>query len=150
MVNANPNGCLGDDLGKLLLRLTLGGLMLFHGVAKLQGGLDGIQQMLAGQGLRAAMAYGAYVGELLAPLLIIVGLFTRLSALVLAFNMVVATLLVHRGDLASLTEHGGWAVELQALYLFPAIALALMGPGRLSIDAILGVRRKLAAIDSAA
>lgn len=134
MNESKQDGCLGDDLGKLLLRLTLGGLMLLHGVAKLQGGVGGIQQMLAGQGLPEAMAYGVYVGELLAPLLIVVGLFTRFSALVLAFNMVVATLLVHRGDLASLSEHGGWAVELQALYLFPALALALMGPGRPSID----------------
>ncbi len=124
-----------NDLGKLILRLTLGGLMLFHGVAKITGGIAGISGMLAANGLPQAMAYGVYVGEIVAPLLIVVGLFTRLSAGVFAFNMLVATLLAHRGDLLGVTEHGGWAVELQALYLFPAIALVLLGPGRFSIDA---------------
>lgn len=124
-----------EDLGKLILRLTLGGLMLFHGVGKITGGIDGISGMLAAKGLPAAMAYGVYVGEVLAPLLIVVGLFTRLSAAVFAFNMVVAVALAHAGDLLKIGEHGGWAVELQALYLFPAIALALLGPGHFSIDA---------------
>lgn len=128
-----PN--LNEDLGKLLLRLTLGGLMLFHGIAKITGGIDGISGMLAARGLPAAMAYGVYVGEVLAPLLIVIGLFTRLSAGVFAFNMVIATLLVHAGDLLKLGEHGGWAVELQALYLLPALALVLIGPGHFSIDA---------------
>lgn len=126
---------LSEDLGKLLLRLSIGGLMLFHGVSKITGGIDGISGMLAAKGLPAAMSYGVYVGEVLAPLLIVVGLFTRLSAAVFAFNMLVATLLVHAGDLLTIGEHGGWAVELQALYLLPAVAIVLLGPGRFSIDA---------------
>lgn len=125
---------LKEDLGKLLLRLTLGGLMLFHGVAKITGGIAGISGMLAAKGLPEAMAYGVYVGEIVAPLFIVIGLFTRISAVVFAFNMVVATLLAHSGDLLSIGEHGGWAVELQALYLFPAIAVALIGPGKYSLD----------------
>jgi len=123
-----------EDWGKLLLRVTLGGLMLFHGVSKLTGGLGGIRGMLAGKGLPEALAYGVYVGEVLAPLLLIAGLFTRVSAVVFAFNMLVAVLLAHAGDFASLDEHGGWALELQALYFFPAIAVALLGPGRYSVD----------------
>lgn len=109
--------------------------MLLHGWDKIQSGVEGIAGMVASEGLPGFVAYGVYVGEVLAPLLIVVGLFTRFSAVVFAFNMVVATLLAHEGDLGKLTEHGGWAVELQALYLFPALALALMGPGRLSLDA---------------
>ena len=132
---ANRGAAMAEDLGKLLLRLTIGGLMLFHGVAKVQSGVGGIAGMLQAKGLPTAMAYGVYVGEVLAPLLLVVGLFTRLSAGVIAFNMVVATLLVHAADVVKLSEHGGWAVELQALYLLPAIAIALLGPGRLSLDA---------------
>ncbi|MEN0110214.1 MAG: DoxX family protein [Planctomycetota bacterium] len=123
-----------EDAGKLLLRLTLGVLMLLHGWAKIQGGIGGIEGMLAAKGLPAFAAYGVYVGEVLAPLLLVAGLFTRLSAVVFAFNMVVATGLAHAGDLGKVTEHGGWAVELQALYLLPAVVVALIGPGRLSLD----------------
>ncbi|WP_146446030.1 DoxX family protein [Botrimarina colliarenosi] len=132
----------GDDLAKLLLRLMAGGLMLFHGVSKLTGGIDGIAGMLTAKGLPEAMAYGVYVGEVLAPLLLVVGLFTRLSAAVFAFNMVVAVGLAHAGELLSVGEHGGWAVELQAFYLFTALAIVLAGPGAFSID---GQRRRAGA-----
>ncbi|MEO0532108.1 MAG: DoxX family protein [Planctomycetota bacterium] len=135
---------ISEDIGKLLLRVTLGGLMLFHGVAKITGGIDGISGMLTANGLPAAMAYGVYVGEVLAPLLILIGLLTRLSSGVLAFNMVVATLLAHSGDLLKIGEHGGWAVELQMLYLLPAVALVFLGPGHFSVDA----QRKTAVSDA--
>lgn len=124
-----------DALGKLLLRLTIGGLMLFHGVAKITGGVGGIAAMLEARGLPSAIAYGVYVGEVVAPLLLIVGLFTRLSAAVFAFNMVVAVALAHANDVLKLGEHGGWAIELQALYLLGAVAIALLGPGAWSVDA---------------
>ncbi|MEO1495638.1 MAG: DoxX family protein [Planctomycetota bacterium] len=129
------NCCLSGDAGKLLLRLTIGGLMLFHGVNKLTSGIEGVTAMVTAQGMPPAVAYGVYVGEVLAPLLVVIGLFTRLSAAVMAFNMVVATLLAHPGDLLKLNEYGGWAVELQALYLFGAASIALLGAGHWSVDA---------------
>ena len=123
-----------DDGGKLVLRLLVGGLMLPHGIAKIQGGIAGISGMLAAKGLPEFLAYGVYVGEIVAPLMIIAGWYTRPAALVLAFNMVVAVLLAHSGDLVRLTEHGAWAVELQAFYFFGAIAVALLGAGSYSIS----------------
>lgn len=138
---ADSNCCLSSDAGKLLLRLSIGGLMLFHGVDKLTGGIEGIQGLVTSKGLPPAVAYGVYVGEVLAPALVVIGCYTRLAALIMAFNMVVATLLAHSGDLLKLTEHGGWAVELQALYLFGAAAIALMGPGMWSVDALQAGRR---------
>ncbi|TWT48473.1 DoxX family protein [Botrimarina hoheduenensis] len=133
--------CRSADAGKLLLRLTVGGLMLFHGADKLHHGAGGIEGLLASQGLPAAMAYGVYVGEVIAPALLVVGFLTRSAGAIMAFNMLVAVLLAHRGDLLSVTEHGGWALELQALYLFGAAAIALLGPGRWSIDAVLAKPR---------
>lgn len=121
-----------DALGLLILRATTGVLMLFHGVAKLMHGVSGISGLLQSKGLPGFLAYGVYVGEVVAPLLLIVGLYTRPAAWVVALNMVVAVLLVHPGDLLRLGENGEWALELHAFYFFCAVAIALLGPGRLS------------------
>ncbi len=126
------------DLGKLLLRLTLGGLMLFHGIAKLRHGVAGIAENVAAHGLPEVLAYGAYVGELLAPLLIIIGLWTRPAGLVMAFNMLMAIWLVHAGEVFSLAPHGGWKIELPVLYGLGGVALALLGAGRYSASRGLG------------
>jgi putative oxidoreductase len=91
-----------DDTGKLVLRVALGILILLHGIAKVGKGVDGIGGMLASHGLPAAMAYLVYVGEILAPVLLIVGLFTRPAALIVAINMVAAIWLVHQKDLGAL------------------------------------------------
>lgn len=127
-----------EDSGKLLLRVTLGLLMLLHGIGKVMGGIDPILGMLAKAGLPAALGYGVYVGEILAPLLLIVGAWSRAAALVIAVNMVVAVALVHLGDLAQLTANGGWALELQGFYLATALAIALLGAGRYSAGGIDG------------
>ena len=123
---------LNDDAGKLVLRLTVAGLMLFHGVAKIlhPGSLDFIGGMLAGYGLPSILAYGVYVGEIVAPLMVIVGYKARLGALLMAINMLFAIVLAHTGDLFSLSEHGGWSVELQMFYLLTAVAVLLLGSGR--------------------
>ena len=119
-----------DDLGKLLLRLLLGGLMLFHGIAKLISGPAAIKGMVGAAGFPAELGYLVYVGELVAPLLLIVGVFTRPAALVIAINMVVAVLLAHAKQLFTLNpQTGAWALELQAFFLFTALAIALLGPG---------------------
>jgi putative oxidoreductase len=127
-----------DDQGKLLLRAVLAILLLFHGVSKLIGGVGFITGMLAKAGLPGALGYLVYIGEVVAPLLILVGLFTRPAALVVAINMVVALLLVHTGQFFSLNETGGWALELQGMYLAGALAVALLGAGRYSIGGSAG------------
>ena len=124
---------LSANLGKLVLRLTLGGLLLFHGVAKLQRGVDGIVERVAGTGLPASLGYLVYVGEVLAPILLILGLWTRVAALLVAVNMVVALLLSHATQLGELGRSGGYALELQAFYLFTAVALMLLGGGRFGV-----------------
>lgn len=130
---ASKNPFLSDEIGKLVLRLTLGGLMLFHGVAKIlhPAAIDGIGKQLAGLGLPSFVAYGAYVGEVLAPLMIVFGLFARIGGLLVATNMVFAIFLAHRAELLTLSKHGGWALELQGFYLLCGIAVALLGSGRL-------------------
>jgi len=122
------------DAGLLILRLTLGGLMLFHGIAKVIHGIGGIQGMLSSKGLPGFFAYGVYVGEIIVPLLLIFGFRTRIAALIFAFNMLVAMLLAHSGDIFSLSKHGGWAVELIALFLFGAVALFFTGAGKYALS----------------
>lgn len=122
-----------DDLAKLILRLTLGLLTLLHGVSKLIGGPGFILGLLARHGLPEALGYFVYVGEVLAPLLLILGLWTRAAAAVVVINMLVAVALVHLGQLLQLSATGGWALELQAFYLFSALALVFAGAGRYSL-----------------
>ena len=125
---------MANDLGKLILRLTLGVLMLLHGIAKIGAGTAGIEKMLASAALPGFFALGVYVGEVLAPILVLLGFYARVGAALIVVNMLFAILLAHRADLLVLTRTGGWALELQAFFLFTALALALMGPGRFGIN----------------
>ncbi len=125
---------LGDDIGKLILRLMLGVLMLFHGVPKLIHGIDGIRGMLAGAGLPEILAYGVYVGELLAPVMLIIGFYARWGAGLIVVNMLFAIFLAHPHEIFLLTERGAWALELQGFFLLTALALVFTGPGGLSIN----------------
>jgi putative oxidoreductase len=121
---------MGDDFGKLVMRLALGILILLHGVAKLKTGVGGMGPMLAGVGLPAWVAYGAYLGEVVGPVMVILGLFTRTGAFLIFVNMLFAIGLVHTGELLQLGKQGGWALELQGMFLFTALALMFMNPGR--------------------
>ena len=120
------------DTGKLLLRLTLGGLLLVHGISKITGGVSDIVGLVERAGLPGPLGYFVYVGEVIAPLLLIAGLWTRAAAAVVAINMVVAVYLAHVRDLLKLSASGGWALELQGFYLLTALAVMLLGAGRFS------------------
>jgi putative oxidoreductase len=123
-----------EDFARLLVRLAVGGLMLFHGVGKLIHGHGFIVAKLKAAGLPELLVAGVPVGEVLAPLLILFGIFTRPAALMVAFTMGMAVWLVHMGDLFSLDSHGGYALELQALYFLGALAVFFQGAGRYSIS----------------
>ena len=122
----------------LLLRWTLAILMLLHGIAKVTGGVAGISGMLQGAGLPGFIAYGAYIGEVLAPLMLLAGVLVVPAALIIAFNMLVAIFLAHMDHLFQLTNTGGWRLELQAFFLVTAIVVAMTarvagaqhGPGK--------------------
>ena len=124
-----------DAFGKLIIRLSVGILILFHGAAKVlhPDTLGFISSMLEGAGLPDALAYGVYVGEIIAPLMIVLGVYCRLGAVVVVVNMLFAIWLAHADDIFSLTDHGGWALELQGFYLFAALALVFLGSGRYAI-----------------
>ena len=118
------------DLGRLMLRLTLGFLLLFHGIHKLLNGVDGIEQLLAAHNLPTFFAYGVLIGELVAPLMVILGYHTRIGALLIVINMIVAITLAHSHELLLLKSSGGWALELQFFYLMSALTVLQLGPGQ--------------------
>jgi putative oxidoreductase len=123
-----------QDIGRLILRASLGILILFHGMDKIVHGIGPIQGMIAGSGLPGLLAYGVYLGEVLGPVLLVSGFHARIGAGLIAINMIIAILLAHTGDLLSLSPHGGWRLELQGMYLFTALALVCLGPGRFSLN----------------
>ncbi|OGT59684.1 MAG: GntR family transcriptional regulator [Gammaproteobacteria bacterium RIFCSPHIGHO2_12_FULL_63_22] len=125
----------GDKAGKFILRVSLGVIILLHGIAKLKGGIDPITGMVTAQGLPAFLAYGVYVGEVLAPVMLIAGFYARIGGALVAINMLFALFLVHRADLLVINpQSGGWAVEFQVLMLCAAITVMLIGPGKAGIN----------------
>lgn len=120
-----------NDLGLLLLRVSVGGLMLFHGIHKLIYGVGFIGGMLAQLGLPSFIAYFSLAAELVAAIMIVAGLWTRLAAVIMAGNMVVAILMAYLGTFFTVDPvTGGWAVELPMLYLLGAAALGFTGGGK--------------------
>lgn len=125
---------MSDDIGKLLLRLTLGVFMLFHGYAKIVKGVSGIEASLISAGWPGWVAYGVYIGEIVAPLLIILGFYARIGGLIIVVNMVFAIFLSHASQLFDLGRSGGWALELQGFFLLTGLVVAFIGPGRFAIN----------------
>ena len=121
------------DVARLLLRVMLGLLILLHGISKIRGGPGFILDIVDKAGLPEPFGYLVYLGEVVAPILVIIGLFTRAAALVIAINMIVAILLVHVPQFFTLSDSGGWALELQGLYVAVAVGVALLGAGRYSV-----------------
>ncbi len=125
-----------DALGKLILRLTLGSLLSLHGISKMMNPdrtLDSMGGLLTAAGLPTYLAYGVFVGEVLAPILIILGIYSRIGGLIVVINMIFAVLLAHTAQLLSLTKTGGWALELQGFYLLTGLALFFLGSGKIAV-----------------
>ncbi|MBC8754845.1 DoxX family protein [Kordia sp. YSTF-M3] len=118
------------DTGLLIHRVSISVLILFHGIANMSSNYSFIKTLLSGVGLPAFIAYFVFIGEIVAPLLIIVGYRARLASLIVAFNMLIAILMAHTSDIFSLNQFGGWAIELQGLYLFGAVSLVFLGAGK--------------------
>lgn len=121
------------DIAKLLLRVSVGALMLMHGIHKVIHGIGGIKSMTTSAGLPEFMAYGVYVGELIMPIFIILGLYARVAAAILGFNMFVAIFLAY-GFSFSLSKHGGLAMETPLLFFIMAILIVLFGSGKYAVN----------------
>jgi len=123
-----------DDTAKLMLRFTVGFLMLFHGISKLSHGVSFLEGMFTNAGLPAFMAYGAYLGEVLAPIMLIIGFRVKVASLLIIITMIGAIGLAHAGDIFTLTKHGAWAIELPMFYALASLTIFLQGAGKYSLD----------------
>lgn len=121
-------------IGLFIFRVSLAVLMLFHGLHKLANGLAGIEKMLSNAGLPTILAYGVYLGEIVAPIMMLIGYRTRLAALVFASVMVVAFLLAHPDKFFALGKAGAWAIETIALFFFGGLGLVFTGGGRYAVS----------------
>jgi len=115
-------------LGLLFLRLSFSGMLLTHGIPKL---LNLIQGDIAfgdpiGLGPTVSLIL-AVIGEAICPILIILGIKTRIVAILTIIIMAVAAFVVHGNDPLG-------TKELALLYLFGFVAIALLGSGRFSLN----------------
>lgn len=122
-----------NDVGKLILRVSIGAMMLLHGLNKLSG-IDFIMGKFTEMGLPGFLGYSVYLGEIIAPLMLIVGFRSRIAGLLIAATMVIATMMVHSGDVFTRTKTGAWGIELQALYFFGGLAIYYLGGGKYSLS----------------
>jgi putative oxidoreductase len=130
------------DLGLLIVRLALGGVMIAHGFQKVfLNGISGTQQGFAGMGAPAPEVTGVLVSllELGGGLLVVLGLATRVVVALFGATMVGAALLVHLPN-GFYAQDGGW--ELVGLLAALCVALLVSGAGRYSVDAAIAERRR--------
>jgi len=123
-----------NDVGKLVLRLLVGFMMLFHGFNKIIHGIEGVKKLTVSAGLPEFFAYGVYIGEVLMPVFIILGLYARVASVVLALNMFMAIFLAYRGDIFALGKYGAPLIELPLFYLVLSIVIFLLGSGRYAVN----------------
>lgn len=138
-------------LAPLVVRVIVGIIMTAHGFQKLTGGPANFGGFLGQLGVPAPtlMAFVVTFVELVGGICLILGLFSRLAALLLTINLTVAILLVKVNvGLIAPPDQPGVGAELDLALIAGFLVVLLAGPGRLSLDYILGIDR--ATVDAAA
>ncbi|HEY6952039.1 MAG TPA: DoxX family protein [Bacteroidota bacterium] len=124
-----------DDFGKLILRFSVGGMLLFHGLSKLMHGIGWLPPLLQMHGLPGFLAYGVFIAEIVAPLLLFAGLWTRLASAAIVVDMIMAVALVLRSEIFAVKQGGGgWGIELEAFFLLGSLAIFFLGAGKYSFS----------------
>jgi putative oxidoreductase len=135
------------DYGLLLIRIALGVVMIAHGAQKLftygyGGVVGGFTEMgMPMPGISAALIIAAELGG---GILMLAGLLTRFAGAAFAFAMAVAAVKVHLP--AGFFLPNGY--EFTMMLAAAALGIALTGPGRFSIDALIARRRRTPAVDA--
>ncbi len=125
-----------DDIGKLVLRVSIASVILVHGIQKITmpAQITFIEGLLTNIGLPAFLAYGVYIGEVIAPLLMIAGFRTKIAAGIVSATMLVVILLGHTSEIFSPSQFLWWGIELQTTFLLGAISVAFLGAGKFALS----------------
>jgi putative oxidoreductase len=121
-----------QPLALLVMRLTLGAVMVGHGYHKVFGGLQHHAQFVASLGLPAWTSYLSSFAEFFGGLLILLGLFTRVAAFAICVDLSVAIAKVHIHN--GLMGNGGYEFPLALATL--AFAIIFFGAGPIAFDHI--------------
>jgi putative oxidoreductase len=116
------------------MRITCSGLLLLHGSHSLFHGIAHIRNMLSNSGLPEFLSYGNYIGEVIAPIFLILGYKSRIAALIIAFNMLMSIVIGHREIAFQRNNFGGWMIELNVFFLMTALAVFFSGSGKYSLS----------------
>ncbi|MEX2232465.1 MAG: DoxX family protein [Cyclobacteriaceae bacterium] len=122
------------DLAKLILRITCGGLLILHGSNSAIHGIQHVKDMVRNAGLPEFIAYGNLVGEVIAPVFMIIGYKARIAALAVAFNMLLSVLIAHCDIMFARNDFGGWMIELNVFYMMTAVVVFFAGSGKYSLS----------------
>ena len=118
------------DLALLVFRISLAGMLLTHGLPKLLSFSERVERFRDPLGIGSTLSLsGAILGEVVAPILVILGLYTRIATIPMAFTMAVAGFIVHADDPFSTKEKS-------LLFLTGSILLFFTGPGSYSVDGL--------------
>jgi putative oxidoreductase len=129
-------------IGLTVLRVALGAVFIAHGAQKFQQGIPGVAKGFAGMGIPLADVAAPLVAslELVGGALLVLGVASRVVAAMLAVDMVVAMVTAHL-DAGFFAQEGGY--EYVLVLAVGGLVVALTGPGRASIDAlVLRMRRR--------
>ncbi len=118
-----------NDIGVLIMRVSLGVLILFHGWHKVVHGIDMPMARMESWGFPGFLMYFAYISEVLAPLLLIAGIFCRLSTLAIFLTMTTVMYIELKTGIG-LDRFGAPTIEGQLFYWFFSAALFFTGSGR--------------------
>lgn len=123
------------DLGLLILRVSFSVLMLTHGIPKLSklsiSPITFPDPLGVGSGLSLVLAL---IGELIAPIFIIIGFKTKIAAIPATITMFVAAFIVHFGDPIETKEKA-------LLFFFAFLVILLSGAGKFSVDGYFDSKR---------
>lgn len=125
-----------QPLALLVMRLAVGVIMVTHGYHKVFGGLHHHAQVVAGLGLPAWLGYVSSFTEFLGGLLLLAGFFTRVAALFVCGDLVVAIWKVHlHNGLIGSPDRPGYELALAVAAL--AFGLVFLGGGPIAVDHVL-------------
>ncbi|WP_116769691.1 DoxX family protein [Maribacter litoralis] len=122
------------NLGIFILRLTIPFTMLIYGINKVIEGTGFIGSLLEQYGLPKMMANAVFIGEIVAPLMLMIGFRARLAGLIFSFNCLLAIVMAQTQNIFKLNEFGGWSLDLLFIYLITGIVFFVSGAGKYALS----------------